>query len=133
PVFTGLTVTARINGDESISMFVIPQVSDIVGTVTGPDGTTAPVVSQQGIAVNRRIRNGESMVIGGLITKKDQQSTPKRPLLGDLPLIGNLFTSRSVTLDDSELLIFVTPYIIRDSASGAAISETSSAGGRVQP
>jgi type II secretory pathway component GspD/PulD (secretin) len=58
------------------------------------------------------------MVIGGLITKNDQTSIRKVPLLGDLPLIGSLFTSRSLTVDDSELLVFVTPSIIRDTVPG---------------
>jgi type II secretory pathway component HofQ len=125
-VFTGITVIPRINGDESISMFVTPFVTDVVDTVTGPDGTTAPVLTQQVFPVNRRIRNGETMVIGGLIAKNDQTSIRKVPLLGDLPLIGNLFTGRSLTVSDSELLVFITPSIIRDTVPGGG---TATAGG----
>lgn len=118
PVFTGLFVTPRINGDDSISMNVTPFVNDIVDTVTGPDGTTAPVIATQSITVNRRIRNGETMVIGGLISKNDQTSIRKVPLLGELPLIGQLFQAKNVTIADSELLIFITPSIIRDTVAG---------------
>jgi general secretion pathway protein D len=118
PVFTGLFVIPRINGDDSISMNVTPFVNDIVDTVTGPDGTTAPVLASQSITVNRRIRNGDTMVIGGLISKNDQTSIRRVPLLGELPLIGNLFQSKNVTIADTELLIFITPSIIRDTIVG---------------
>ncbi|MGC8667604.1 MAG: type II secretion system protein GspD [Chthonomonadales bacterium] len=113
-VFSGLTVWPRINGDDSISMYVEPFLQDIVGTVTGPDGTTAPIITTQDIAVNRRIRNDDTMVIGGLISKNDTTSINKVPLFADLPLIGQFFKSTSVTVNDEELLIFVTPHIIRD-------------------
>jgi type II secretory pathway component GspD/PulD (secretin) len=136
PVASGLQVTPRINGDESISMTVTPFLSDIVDTVTGPDGTTAPVISSQFITVSRRIRNGETMVIGGLISKNDQVSIRRVPLFGDLPLIGGLFQGRSVTVADSELLIFITPYIIRDSPAGGATVgglETGGVPGGIRP
>ncbi len=118
PVFTGLFVIPRINGDDSISMSVTPFVNDIVDTVTGPDGSTAPIIATQSITVNRRIRNGETMVIGGLISKNDQTSIRRVPLLGELPLIGGLFQSKNVTIADTELLIFITPSIIRDTIVG---------------
>ena len=60
------------------------------------------------------------MVIAGLTRKRDNVSTNKVPLLGDLPLIGTLFRSRNVTTDDSELVVFITPTIIPDRPVGGA-------------
>jgi len=69
------------------------------------------------------------MVIGGLISKNDSTSVRRVPLFGDLPLIGGLFQGRSVTVSDSELLIFVTPYIIRDTPAGGATVGGAESGG----
>ncbi len=128
-VFTGLSVIPRINGDNTITMLLLPQVNDITGTVTGPGGLTAPIVSTEYMTVNRRIKSGDTMVVGGLITKNDQTSIQRVPLFSDLPLIGSLFTSKSVTVSDQELLIFVTPTILTDNA-GTGTSAVTVGGGQ---
>ena len=120
PVSTILSVTPRINGDDSITLLGFVQAAAITGTVTAPGGNSFPIVVNQTVPLQRIIRAGDTMVIGGLVRKQDNVSTNRVPLLGDLPLIGTLFRSRNVTTDDSELLVFVTPQIIpeRPSAGG---------------
>jgi len=128
-VSTGVTVIPRINGDGSISMVVAPQVQDIISEVPNPQGGTIPIISTQQITVVRRIGNKETLVIGGLIKKNDRSSVKKVPLFGDLPFVGNLFRSTSVTVADSELLIFITPEILPDPIStGVNIP-----GGKIMP
>ncbi len=123
PVITELNVTPRINGDDSITLLGFVRASAITGTVTAPGGNSFPIQIQQTVPLQRIIRAGDTMVIGGLIRKSDNVSTNRVPLLGDLPLIGTLFRSRNVTTDDSELLVFVTPQIIveRPSATGGGL------------
>ncbi|MEP6755286.1 MAG: hypothetical protein ABJA67_07285 [Chthonomonadales bacterium] len=116
---SGLTVVPRINGDNSISMFVVAQVTDIVSEVANPSGGNIPILSQQIVPVVRRIGNNETLVIGGLVKKNDRSSTKKVPLFADLPLIGSLFRSTSNTVQDSELLVFITPTILADPISQA--------------
>ena len=77
PVTVGIQVLPRINGDESITMFGTVVASDITGTVTGPNGESAPIIVQQTVPIQRIIRNGETMVIGGLTRKNDNYSTSK--------------------------------------------------------
>ncbi len=124
PIFaqTGMAVQARINGDDSISISILPFVNDVAGQVTGPDGQTAPIISQQIVGpISRIIGNGDTMVIAGLVTKNDGTSTKKVPLLGDLPFIGQLFRATEYRVEDTELLVFVTPSIIPErTGSGAA-------------
>jgi general secretion pathway protein D len=127
-VVSGLTAVPRINGDGSISMFVAPFIQDIVSEVANPAGGTIPIISSQFVPVVRRIGNNETMVIGGLIKKNDRSSVKKVPLLADLPLVGNLFRSTSMTVSDSELLIFVTPTILPDPVS-QPVSGTTPFGG----
>ena len=107
-----LVVTPRINGDDSITLTGGVSFGDVTGTITNPSGGTIPITIQQPVTITRIVRNGDSMVIAGLTRKRDNVSTNKVPLLGDLPLIGTLFRSRNVTTDDSELVVFITPTII---------------------
>lgn len=131
--YSGMVVLARINGDDTISLTINPFVQDVSGQVTGPEGTTAPIISVQSIGpISRIIGNGETMVIAGLVTKNDSESIKKVPLLADLPLIGSLFQSRDVTVSDTELLVFVTPSIIPTPQSAAGTT-TVTTGGAISP
>ncbi len=115
-VTTDLYVTPRINRDNSIMMIIDANISDIVDMVYSPDGKSAsPSTTDQEINTIRRVYDGETVVIGGLIRQNQDHDVTKIPLLGDLPLIGPLFQSTSVSADDTELLIFITPRIIHDS------------------
>ena len=112
PITTQLWVLARINNaDNSITVTIMPQISDIEKFVSTANGEV-PIVNQQFVQTIRRVANGETIVLGGLIRKEDNTSTDKIPLLGDLPLIGPLFRSQKKTVDDKELLIFLTPTIV---------------------
>jgi len=122
---SGMDVLARINTDDTITLTIAPYVSDVAGQVTGPDGTTAPIISYQYIGpITRRVRNGDSIAIAGLVRKNDGTSIKKVPLFGDLPLIGQLFQSREYRISDSELLVFVTPSILPDPAGTGTIVST---------
>jgi type II secretory pathway component GspD/PulD (secretin) len=119
-VTTSLTVLPRISpADNSITMTVVPQISDISAEVTGSTGTI-PEVTSQGVTSVCRVGNGETFVIGGLVRKSDSVTVTGIPFLKDLPLIGPLFRSTGKNNDDSETLIFVTPTIRPDKSSAAA-------------
>jgi len=112
---SGMLVAPRINGDDSISLTIYPYVEGIAGQVTSPSGDTAPILTYQQIGpITRRIRNNDTIVIAGLVTKNDGTSIKKVPLFGDLPFIGQLFRSHEYTVNDDELLVFVTPSIIQE-------------------
>ena len=122
PITSQLWVLPRINNaDDSITVTIMPQISDIEKFVSTANGDV-PIVNQQIITTTRRVANGETIVLGGLIRKDDTTSTEKIPLLGDLPLIGPLFRSTKKTVDDKELLIFLTPTIVTEkSVAGSGI------------
>lgn len=122
PATSVLQVTPRINGDNTITLNGILQFQDLDGTAQSPDGTNYPILVSQVTPVTRIIRNGDTMVLAGLIRKQDNTSVQKVPLLGDLPLIGSLFKSHSVNTNDSELLVFITATILPDPLPGAAVS-----------
>lgn len=109
---TGLFVTPRINRDGTITMSITPQLQDITGTVIGPNGETAPIISSTDTTITAQINSGETMVIAGLNKKSVNDSETRIPLLGDIPLIGNLFRNRVKSISDTQMLIFVTPTIV---------------------
>jgi type IV pilus assembly protein PilQ len=106
-----LTVTPTINSDGRISMKINPSVSQISPTITAVAGG-APGIDTRSADTNVIVRDGETIVIGGLISDTQSESVFKVPLLGDIPILGYLFRKKSVTRDRRELLIFVTPRII---------------------
>jgi type II secretory pathway component GspD/PulD (secretin) len=118
PAMTGLMVIARITGvppKESITVYLSPQVQDFAGVVSSPDGqSTVPIITQQFVYTVLRVKDGETIAMGGLMRKNEDYEEEKVPLLGDLPFIGQLFRNHRKSNDTSELFIFVTPTIIRD-------------------
>jgi len=115
----GLTVVPHINGDNSISLGLQPQLQRN-SVVLSPDGTNAGVDTvTQALSTYRRIANGETMVLGGFITRQEQRQESKVPILADLPIIGSLFTQKTRTVTGQEVLVFVTPTIIEDHSSNA--------------
>lgn len=122
---TELWVMPRVNGDGTITMILSPQVSDTGNIVVGPDGTSIPEQRQQALSTQRRVMNGETIVVGGFIRKNDSTSINKIPILGDLPIIGSLFRTTAKTTEDRELLIFITPRIIPDASGGTVGSSPS--------
>jgi len=114
PVVSGMTVTPRINGDGTITLFIPLQLSDITGSVRAPDGSSFPIVNSQAVFTTRRVQSGQTVVLGGFIRRSEDNSVAKFPILGDLPWIGHLFRSTNLSQDDTELLIFLTPRIIEE-------------------
>jgi type II secretory pathway component GspD/PulD (secretin) len=116
---TNLSVAPRINvGDNTITMFLNPQISSAQGESVSPDGITrVPNITSQGVTVVARVRNGETIVLGGFVGKSDATSIQKVPVLADLPVIGQFFRNTSRTRANTETLIFVTPTIIEDEDS----------------
>lgn len=117
-VETGLGVLPRVNGDGTVTMTLQPQVSDTGQFIQGPGGTGAFETRTQALFTQRRVANGETIVVGGFIRKNDSTSYQKVPILGDLPIIGSLFRTTAKTNEDRELLIFITPRIIPDTIGG---------------
>ena len=113
---TGLTVTPRINSDDSVTLNLAPQITDTTGQ--SPVGGIPPTITQR-VTTLRTVRSGDTMVLGGLVRKQETSSTQRIPILADLPILGNLFRTRSKQTNDQELLIFVTPTIIGESNDSA--------------
>lgn len=117
-VSSGLSVQPRINADRYITMTISPQVAEFGQIRRGPNGEEVPDVLTQAIAVTCRVKDGETIVLGGLTRKQESFTVQRYPVLSDLPIIGNLFRSTSKKVNNQELLIFITPKIIPDDDGG---------------
>ena len=105
-----LEVTPRINSDGLVSLAIDAQIQAIIGYV-GPDADR-PIVSTRSTQTNVRVADGRTLLIGGLILNDDTQAVDKVPFLGNLPIIGKLFTNTVRKTSQRELLIFITPSIV---------------------
>lgn len=117
-ITTGLSVAPRINDDDTITVFINVPVQDFGQLRRGPDGQEVPDVLSQTISVVARVKNGETIALGGLTRKSDQGSQSKFPILGDLPIVGQFFRSTTKDRNNTELIIFVTPTIVPDDNAG---------------
>lgn len=106
-----LTVTPRINDGDIVVLEVSQEVSDAVPTVTS--GIDAPTIQQRQFDSVVNIADGETLALGGLIRASKSTGKSGMPILKDVPLIGNAFSSRSDNRSRAELVIFLTPHIIR--------------------
>jgi len=111
-----LDVLPQISADNVLTMDIRPAVTSIarVDSVALADGTaaTAPVIARREGDTIARVRAGETMVIGGLVQTRKENTVGGIPILMDIPLIGALFQHINVTDNRSELVIFLTPTII---------------------
>jgi len=119
-----LEVTPHLTRDEMIRLRLIPQFSVQTGTVnvggTGQEKYPQPVVDRRTADTILLVENGHTIVLGGLRKKDVTQQKNKVPLLGDLPLVGALFRFEGEDTVTSELVVFITPWIIEK----PALSET---------
>ena len=121
-VGTNLIIIPTINSEDYISVEVLQEVSTLT-TQTIQAALNAPVISTREAATRAIIRNGQTVVIGGLIGNSTEVRDSGVPFLKDLPIIGFLFKRSSRNRSRTELAIFVTPYIVRTDAEADAIRE----------
>ena len=109
-----LTVTPSINADGRILLVINPSVSQPSATAAGSTQTGAPAIDNRDATTTVLVRDGETIVIGGLISDSMSDTISKIPLLGDIPILGWLFKKKSKTRVRNELLIFVTTRVLPD-------------------
>lgn len=108
PVGIVLLVHPRINDDGNVTMRVHPVVSTVTGLVNG-----LPQTSSREAETTVRAKDGDTLVIGGLIRDEDIRTMQKIPLLGDLPLIGNLFKSTNRNHRRTEVMVVLTIKVLK--------------------
>ncbi|MDT8759618.1 type II and III secretion system protein family protein [Sphingomonas psychrotolerans] len=114
PYGVSLAFTPTVLSDGRISLRVRPEVSTItsVGAISN-GGTQVPALSTRRAETTVELGSGESMVIGGLLQNSHDNSIDKTPGLGDVPVLGALFRSNGFRRNETELVIVITPYLVK--------------------
>lgn len=109
-----LAYTPTVLSDGRISLRVRPEVSQLTGTGSVQvNGFTVPALSTRRAETTVELGSGQSMMIGGLLSNSHDNSIEKAPGLGDLPILGSLFRSNGFTRNETELVIVITPYLVK--------------------
>ena len=109
-----LKVTPQVNKEGYITMIVQPSYSDMVASAITVQGSTVYDPVSRGASTLVRVKNGQTVVIGGMLASTESKTVKKVPLLGYIPIIGWLFTSVSSRRTNTDLVIFLTPTILVD-------------------
>ena len=119
-----LNVTPSINPDGVVNMVVSPQITTRTGeTVQISEDLFPEVFATRSADTRVAVRDGQTIVIGGLIEDQTTDSVSKVPLLGDIPIAGHLFKRTTKQKSKTELLIFLTPHVAKDTERLTPISD----------
>lgn len=121
-VGTKLSIVPTINDDGYVSVQLLQEVSSLTQQTVAA-ALSAPVISTREASTRAVLRDGQTVVIAGLIGESSTTTDQGIPLLMDIPILGNLFKRKSITRQRTELAIFVTPYVVRSDADADAIRE----------
>lgn len=127
PFGIGLTVTPTVLSRERIALKVAPEASELdysnaIAVSSGTNTTTLiPALRTRRADTTVELGDGESFVVSGLVSRQTKALVNKVPMLGDLPIIGSFFRSVDYTQEDTELVIVVTPRLVRPIARGVTL------------
>jgi type IV pilus secretin PilQ/predicted competence protein len=112
-VGTKLLVTPHVTRDGMLRLRILPEFGILVSQVT-LSSSNVPVVDTRKVETEALVRDGQTVVLGGMRKKDTAKQINKVPLLGDLPLLGSLFRFEGESTTVGELVVFITPHIITD-------------------
>jgi general secretion pathway protein D len=123
-----LNVEPTIYLNNEIGIRISLEASTLVDTVQTKSGTTAYRIGTRSAATMLQLKDGENQVLAGLLKNDDRSSATHLPGLGDLPIVGRLFGSRQDTRDKTEVVLSITPHLVRNIQRPAANVAEFSAG-----
>ncbi len=108
-----LEVEPTIYPDDEVSIKLALEVSSLVKQITSKDGTLVYQIGTRNASTVLRLKDGETQILGGLINDNDTKAANRLPGLGDFPLLGRLFSSHKDNTEKTELVLSITPRLIR--------------------
>ncbi|MBB2804084.1 UNVERIFIED_ORG: type IV pilus assembly protein PilQ [Xanthomonas campestris] len=112
-VLLELKVTPTITNDNRVFLNMNVKKDEVARFITLPQYGTVPEINRREVNTAVLVADGETVVIGGVYEFTDRESVSKVPFLGDIPFLGNLFKKRGRSKEKAELLVFVTPKVLR--------------------
>ncbi|MBO9575212.1 MAG: type II secretion system secretin GspD [Sphingobium sp.] len=115
-----LDVTPQISAGGAVKLFLKQEVSSIAGPVSGSSSDL--VLNKREFETTVLVDDGDILAVGGLLDENERRTIEKIPLLGDIPLLGNLFKSKSRAKGKTNLVVFIRPTILKSREDNAAMT-----------
>ncbi len=115
-----LEVTPQVNGAGEVKLFLRQEVSSVAGPVSSRNSDL--ILNKRSFETVLTVDDGEILAIGGLLNDDERKTIERIPLLSDIPLIGELFKSRSRSRSKTNLMVFIRPTILRNREDNAALT-----------
>jgi general secretion pathway protein D len=119
-----LEVEPDIHLRDEIGLKLSMEVSSLVSTIKTNNGSQAYQIGTRNFSSALRLKDGETQVLGGLISDEDRFSANRVPLLGDLPILGRLFGSQNDNRQKTEIVLSITPHLVRNIQRKDAAAES---------
>jgi general secretion pathway protein D len=116
-----LSVTPHINESGRVQLDIEQEVSSVVQTTSST--INSPTIQQRKVQTTVVVNNGEVLALGGMIQDSHSKTSSQIPILGSLPLIGGAFANKDNTVNKTELLVLITPRVVRDGAENRLVTE----------
>jgi general secretion pathway protein D len=116
-----LSVTPHINESGRVQLEIEQEVSSVVATTSST--INSPTIQQRKVKTTVVVNNGEVLALGGLIQDSHSKTSSQIPLLGSLPLIGGAFSDKDNAVKKTELLVLITPRVVRDGTESRLVTE----------
>jgi len=123
-----LNVEPTISLNNEVAIRISLEVSNLIDTIVSKNGTTAYRIGTRSASTMLQLKDGENQVLAGLINNEERASGSKIPGLGDLPIVGRLFGSGRNQNDRTEIVLSITPHLIRNLARPQASASEFGAG-----
>jgi len=128
-----LDIEPRVQLDNDVSIKVELEVSSITGKVAGPSGSLAYQVGTRQASTTLRLKDGETQILAGLINDQESRSSVGIPGLHDMPVAGRLFGTTTDSHNKTEVVLLITPHIVRNLTQPAAAGSAMPSGTEAQP
>ncbi|HEY7298467.1 MAG TPA: type II secretion system secretin GspD [Xanthobacteraceae bacterium] len=116
-----LSMTPRVNQSGRVLLDIEQEVSTVAPTTSS--GIDSPTFRQRRVQTSVAVNNGEALVLGGLIQDNKTLSRNQLPILGDIPYLGNVFKSKDDQVGKTELIIMITPHVIRSTSEARRVTD----------
>ena len=116
-----LNITPRVNASGLVILDIDQEVSEVIETTTS--GIDSPTIQQRKLESTIAVQNGETVALGGLIRDRLEENETGIPILGDIPILGNLFKATDNSARRTELLVLITPQVVRNQDDARAVTE----------
>ena len=118
-----LRLTPQITEGDYVKLDIYQEISALKDASENILTTVGPTTTKRSTKTSVIVKDGRTVVIGGLMQERDEESITKMPLLGDIPVMGWLFKSKSVSKNKTNLLVFLSPHIVKEADGLSKITE----------